>query len=452
MKITFLGAIEEVAGSRYLVEHEDTKVLVDCGLFQGNSELRKYNWDKFPIDPSRIDAVVLTHAHIDHSGYIPVLVKNGFKNKIYCSSATFELCSILLVDGGVLQEEDANNANKHVCSSHHPALPLYTKIDAEHSLKFFQVIDYDTVLTIGKSLKITLIRSGHILGSSFITISDGKQTITFSGDLARPNQLLMKPPTHLKKTDFLVIESTYGDRLHEEGDPIKVIGEVVNKTVAKGGVLIIPAFAVGRTQTILYCLYQLKQKKIIPNIPIFLDSPMAINVTNLLCTFKDDVKLSSTLCTDICDIATYTRTREESRQIDRVKGSSIIIAASGMATGGRVLHHFRHFISDSKNTILFVGFQANGTTGQALVDGAKEIEIHGKIYSVHAEIKAIETFSGHADYNEILEWIGYFEGGPKKVFVTHGEIEAAQPLKKKIEERFGCSVVIPKYLESFELN
>ena len=452
MKITFLGAVEEVTGSKYFIEHEDTKILVDCGLFQGDSELRQRNWDKFPIEPSSIDAVILTHAHIDHSGYIPLLVKNGFKNKIYCSDATFELCSILLVDSGMLQEEDTGHANKHGYSSHDPALPLYTKSDAEHSLKYFQVVDYDTVLTIGKSLKVTLIRSGHILGSSFIIISDGEKTITFSGDLGRPDDLIMKSPTHLKKTDFLVIESTYGNKLHGKDDPIKAIGEVVNKTIAQGGVLIIPAFAVGRTQTILYCLYQLKQTKIIPDIPIFLDSPMAISVTHLLCKFKDELKLSSQLCTDICGIARYTRTREESMEIDQVKGSSIIIAASGMATGGRVLHHFRHFISDSKNTILFVGFQAKGTTGRALVDGAKEIKIHGKMYPVNAEIKTIETLSAHADYNEILDWIGYFESGPKKVFITHGEIESAQSLKKKIEERFDCSVVIPTYLESFELD
>lgn len=451
MKITFLGAVEEVTGSKYLIEHEDTKVLVDCGLFQGDSQLRQRNWDKFPIEPSSIDAVVLTHAHIDHTGYIPVLVKNGFKNKIYCSEATFELSSILLIDSGMLQEEDTDHANTHGYSSHNPALPLYTKRDAEHSLKYFHVIGYDTVLTIG-SLKITFIRSGHILGSSFIVISDGEKTVTFSGDLGGPDDLIMKSPPHLKKTDFLVIESTYGDKLHEKGDSIEALGEIINKTIAKGGVLIIPAFAVGRTQTILYCLYQLKQQKRIPDIPIFLDSPMAINVTQLLCKFKDELKLSSQLCTDICGIATYTRTREESMQIDSIQGSSIIIAASGMATGGRVLHHFRHFISDAKNTILFVGFQAKGTAGRALVDGAQEIKIHGKMYPVNATIKIIESLSAHADYNEILEWIGYFEPGPQKVFVTHGEIEAAQSLKKKIEERFGYSVIIPKYLESFELD
>ncbi len=450
MKITFLGAVEEVTGSKYLIEHEDTKILVDCGLFQG--EFKKHNWDKFPIEPSSIDAVVLTHAHIDHTGYIPALVKNGFRGKIYCSKATLALCSILLIDSGYLQEEDAKNANKEGYSRHHPALPLYTGADAQKSLTFFQVVDYNKILKIGKYLNVTLISSGHILGASFVTISDGKQTITFSGDLGRPNQPVMKSPPHLKKTDFLVVESTYGDRLHEKDDPIEVIGEIVNKTVAKGGVIIIPAFAVGRTQMILYYLYQLKQKKIIPDIPIFLDSPMAINVTNLLCKFKDEHKLPENLCEDVCGIAAYTSTVEESKHIDRIKSSAIIVAASGMASGGRVLHHFRHFISDSKNTILFVGFQAEGTRGRALVDGAKKIKIHGKTYQVNAKIKKIDSLSAHADYNEILEWLGYFESGPKKVFITHGEKESAESLKKKIEEKFGWSVMVPKYLESFELD
>jgi len=450
MKITFLGAVEEVTGSKYLIEHEDTKILVDCGLFQG--EFKKHNWDKFPIEPSSIDAVVLTHAHIDHTGYIPALVKNGFRGKIYCSKATLALCSILLIDSGYLQEEDAKNANKEGYSRHHPALPLYTGADAQNSLTFFQVVDYNKILKIGKSLNVTLISSGHILGASFVVISDGKQTITFSGDLGRPNQPVMKSPPHLKKTDFLVVESTYGDRLHEKDDPIEVIGEIVNKTVAKGGVIIIPAFAVGRTQMILYYLYQLKQKKIIPDIPIFLDSPMAINVTNLLCKFKDEHKLPENLCEDVCGIAAYTSTVEESKHIDRIKSSAIIVAASGMASGGRVLHHFRHFISDSKNTILFVGFQAEGTRGRALVDGAKKIKIHGKTYQVNAKIKKIDSLSAHADYNEILEWLGYFESGPKKVFITHGEKESAESLKKKIEEKFGWSVMVPKYLESFELD
>ncbi len=439
MKITFLGATQEVTGSRYLIEDKDTKVLVDCGLFQGDKELKNRNWDTFPVEMSSIDAIVLTHAHIDHTGYIPLLVKKGFRGEIYCSKATYQLSSILLLDSGRLQEKKA------------PDLPLYTEKDAEYSLQFFKVVDYDTIVNIG-TLKVTLIRSGHILGSAFVILSDGKQTITFSGDLGRPDQLTMKSPPHLEKTDFLVIESTYGDRLHDEGDPIEELGHIVNETVARGGVLIIPSFAVARTQTILYSLYRLKEKNAIPKVPIFLDSPMAIRVTDLFCNFKEEHALPPLLCDDIFDVATYTSTAKKSKKIDTLKHSAIIIAGSGMATGGRVLHHLKAFISDPKNTILFVGFQAEGTEGRALVEGAKEIKIHDKQYSVRAEIKRIKMLSAHADYNEILEWLSFFKNTIKKVFVTHGEIEASQSLKKKIEERFGWSVVIPKYLESFDLD
>jgi metallo-beta-lactamase family protein len=451
MKITFLGAVEEVTGSKYLIENEETKILVDCGMFQGIKETRTRNWEKFPIDPSSIDAIVLTHAHIDHSGYIPALVKNGFNGKIYCSAPTFALCSILLVDSGELQEEDAKDANQHGYSKHKPALPLYTGNDAKHSLEHFKVINYDATFNIG-SLKITLMSAGHIPGASFVIVSDGKKILTFSGDLGRPNQPVMKAPQHLNKTDYLVLESTYGNKLHDKIDYIQALGEIINKTVERGGSIIIPAFAVGRTQMILYCLYQLKQKKSIPDVPIFLDSPMAINVTDLLCQFKDEHKLSTKECIGVGDVATYTQSVEESKRINSIKDPVIIISASGMLNGGRVLHHVKRLISDSKNTILFVGFQAEGTKGRELVDGAKKIEIHGNVYSVHAEIKEMDAFSSHADYNEILEWLGYFESQPKKVFITHGELEAALSLKKKIEEQFEWSVVVPKYKQSFELE
>ncbi len=440
MKITFLGATQEVTGSKYLIEDKGTKILVDCGLFQGDKELRGQNMDKFPIEPSSIDAIVLTHAHIDHTGYIPALVKDGFRGAIYCSKATYQLSSIMLLDSGRVQEKEATD------------LPLYTEKDAEYALQFFKVVDYDTIVNIGTSLKVTLIRSGHILGSAFVILSDGKQTVTFSGDLGRPDQLTMKPPPYLEKTDFLVIESTYGDRLHEQGDSIKELGHIVNETVEKGGVLIIPSFAVSRTQTILYALYLLKEKNAIPKVPIFLDSPMAIRVTDLFCDFKAEHALPPLLCDDIFDVATYTPTAQQSKKIDTLKHSAIIIAGSGMVTGGRVLHHLKSFISDAKNTVLFVGFQAEGTDGRALVEGAKEIKIHDKLYNVRAEIKRINTLSGHADYNEILEWLSHFQNSLKKVFVTHGEIEASRSLQKKMEERFGWTVVIPKYLESFDLD
>ncbi len=451
MKITFLGAVEEVTGSKYLVEANDVKILVDCGLFQGEKQITQHNWDPFPIAAESIDALVLTHAHIDHTGYIPLLIKNGFKGNIYCSKATRELSAILLLDCGSLMEEEVKHRNKRRKPQDPAAVPLYTKLDAENSLKFFHDVDYDTMLSI-KSLKVTLIRSGHILGSSFVIVSDGAQTLSFSGDLGRPEQYIQKSPPHLKKTDFLVLESTYGDRLHEKGDPIKALGQIVNEAVKKGGVLLIPSFVVERTQTMLYCLYQLKQKQAIPDIPIFLDSPMGIGVTDLYCKFSEELKLSASLCKQIFSIATYIRTVEESKRLDQLSSPAIIIAGSGMAEGGRVMYHLQQLISDPKNTVAFVGYQAQGTHGRLLVDGAKEIRIYGMSCTVRAAIKMIDGLSAHADYKEIIEWLSYFEKPPKKVFLTHGQLESAQSLKNKIEERFGWVVVIPKYLESFNLD
>ena len=441
MKITFLGAVEEVTGSRYLIEHEQKKILVDCGLFQGQEKYTKHNWDPFPIKPSSIDALVITHAHIDHTGYIPLLVKNGFNGKIYCSKGTYALSAILLIDCGSILEEEAKRNNTE---------PLYTKRDAEYSLNFFEVIDYDTVVSLGSHLQVTLISSHHIIGASFVIISDGTQKITFSGDLGRP-QLIMKSPPPLEETDFLVMESTYGDRLHPEGDPIEALGTIINETVKKDGVVILASFAVGRTQTILYCLYQLLQKKVIPEIPIFLDSPMAIEVTNLFCNFSDEHTLGS-LCKDVMSIAHYTPTVQESKNLDSVTPPAIIIAGSGMVSGGRVVHHLKHFISDPKNTIVLLGFQAQGADGRKLVDGDQEIRIQGSLFTVKATVKSINTLSAHADSKELVEWLGHFKTAPKKVFLTHGELEAARSLKKKIEDRFGWSVVIPKYEESFELD
>lgn len=451
MKITFFGAVEEVTGSRYLIEHETTKILVDCGMFQGHHEITQRNTQPFPVDPKSIDAVVLTHAHIDHTGYIPALVKNGFAGDIYCSKGTYELCSILLMDSGKLQENEAKAQNQRGGPDHPPSVALYTRADAEKALQFFKQTAFDTDIVIG-SLTVRLIRSGHILGSSFVVVTDGKRTLTFSGDLGRPHQFIMKAPPALTQTDYLVIESTYGDRLHEKLDTIKLIGDVVNATVEKGGILIIPCFAVARTEVILYCLYQLKQKNIIPDIPIFLDSPMAIKVTNLLCDFKDEYELSSDLCKSMLKIATQTPTGEESKKLDFLDHPAIIIAGSGMADGGRVLFHLKHYISDPKNTVFFVGYQAPNTIGHDLVNGAKLITVQNESFSVQAEIKMLDTLSAHADYEEILAWLSNFKNKLQKVFVTHGEEESAEALKKKIEDRFGWSVVVPKYKESFELD
>ncbi len=452
MKITFLGATQEVTGSKYLLEKDTTKFLVDCGLFQGDKELRQRNWESFSIEPHKVDAIVLTHAHIDHIGYIPLLVKNGFKGKIYCSKATYELCRILLLDSGSIQEQDAKRYNKKGSPDGVPAMPLYTVADAEYSLQFFQTVKYDERFTIGGSFDITLIRSGHILGAAFVIVSDGKETVTFSGDLGRSDQPIMESPPHIKETDYLVLESTYGNRLHKDADPMTVLGEIVSKTAARGGVVIIPAFAVGRTQMILYYLYQLKKMKVIPDIPIYLDSPMGISVTDLFCRFSAEHKLPASLCADVFDDVTYTNSVQESKKLNRLNGPAVIISGSGMADGGRVASHFKQYIPHAQNTVVFVGYQAKGTPGRALTEGAKDIKILGKSYPVHAAIKKIDSLSAHADYDEILEWLSHFEKKPKKVFLTHGELESAQALKEKIEERFGWSVVIPEYLESFDLD
>lgn len=452
MKITFLGAVGEVTGSRYLIEYEGTKILVDCGMFQGLPELTKRNLEPFPVDPKSINAIVLTHAHIDHTGYIPALVKQGFRGNIYCSKGTYALSSLLLIDSGSLQEGEVKSINRRGGPNHPPAVALYTKEDAQNSLPFFRPVAYDTVITIG-ALQVTLIRSGHILGSSFVIVSDGKQKLTFSGDLGRPDDLILKAPPHLQETDYLVIESTYGDRVHEKGDPIQALADVVNGAMAKGGVLIIPCFAVERTQLILYCLYQLKQKKMLPDVPIFLDSPLAIGVTDLLCEFKDEHTLPPDVCKRVTEVATYTPTGEDSKQLDHINYPAIIIAGSGMADGGRVIFHLKQFVSDPRNTVAFVGFQAAGTMGHALVNHAQRVHIQGESYPVHAEIKTIDILSAHADYPEILEWLSSFEHAPKKVFVTHGEPEASRALQSKIEERLKWPVVIiPHYLDSFNLD
>ncbi|MFT6219740.1 MAG: metallo-beta-lactamase family protein [Lentimonas sp.] len=451
MKITFLGATQTVTGSKYLIENEDKKILIDCGLFQGHKELRLRNWKKLPINPENIDAVILTHAHIDHSGYIPLLVKQGFKGKIYCSAATYDLCAILLPDSGYLQEEDARRSNKYSYTKHKPALPLYGRHDAIQSLEQFKVVGFNENIDIGGGLSFILRHSGHILGSSFVLLSNTKTTITFSGDLGRLNDPILKPPVKLQYTDYLLIESTYGGRLHDKTDPIEKIGQIVRDAAKIGGTIVIPAFAVGRSQTILYYISELKRLKKIPDIPVFLDSPMAISASDLLCKYKTDHKLSGDLCEDVCSVATYTRDVEDSKKIDASPMPKIIISASGMASGGRILHHLKHFIGDHKNTILFTGFQAGGTRGDRILKGEKEIKIHGKMHPVKARIETITGTSAHADYAEILEWLSNFKQAPKKVFITHGEIEAAKSLKGKIEKQLGWNVVIPEYLQSENL-
>jgi metallo-beta-lactamase family protein len=448
MQLTFLGATQTVTGSKYLITHGHRNILVDCGLFQGHKALRLRNWEDLPVGAHDIDAVVLTHAHLDHSGYIPKLVKAGFRGKIYCSEATLALCKLLLLDAGYLQEEDAERANRYGYTKHQPALPLYTKAEAEASLASFQPVDFGKPHSLGGGLSFTLSRSGHILGSAFVQIHDGQTSVLFSGDLGRPHDAVMRTPAIVQHTDYLIIESTYGNRLHERTDPTTTLGGIITSTAARGGKVIIPAFAVGRAQSLLYYLYELKQAGAIPNIPVFLDSPMAINATDILCKFKHEHKLPQHVCAAVCSIAIYTRTVDESKRSDQSPLPCVIISASGMATGGRVLHHLTSLMTDPRNTILFTGFQAAGTRGDRIVKGEKQIKIHGAMYPVRARVETLSNTSAHADYEEILAWLGHVQRAPRKVFITHGEAEAAASLQQKIHEQFGWNVVIPDYLQA----
>lgn len=452
LQLTFLGATETVTGSKYLLTYKDKYFLVDCGLFQGYKELRLRNWDKFPIDPAKIHAVILTHAHIDHSGYLPLLVKNGFKGKIFSTPGTKALCSILLPDSGYLQEEDANRANRYGYSKHKPALPLYTEEDAKRTLDYFETVNFDQEFLLADNLSFHFSRSEHIIGSAFITFKEGNHVICFTGDIGRPHDPVMLEPTIQERVDYLILESTYGDRLHDTTDPQLSIGKIVNETIKRGGSIVIPAFAVGRAQSLLFHIYQLKKNKIIPNIPVFLDSPMAVNATTIFCSYKEEHRLNNEECTKLCSVATYIRTPDESKKIDSMQMPKIIISASGMGVGGRILHHLKAFAPDPKSTILFTGFQAGGTRGARMLNGEKEIKIHGEYIPIRAQVKQITNTSAHADYQEILEWLAHFKKPPKRVFITHGERNAAYSLKTKIEDKFGWECQIPNYLQTIVLS
>jgi metallo-beta-lactamase family protein len=449
MRITFLGAAGTVTGSKYLIEHNQYRILVDCGLFQGLKELRLKNWADFPVDPKSIDIVLLTHAHIDHSGYLPLLVKNGFKGDILCSKATYDLCRVLLPDSGYLQEEDAKRANKYHYSKHQPALPLYTEQDAIMSLKSFKFIDFNQNIHLFPKVSAYWRHAGHILGAAFIELKIEDETIAFSGDLGRFCDPIMNPPERPHKTSTLIIESTYGNRLHGTEDPLNIMANTINKTIQQQGTVVIPAFAVGRTQAIMYYLDQLILHKKIPNLPIYLDSPMAIDATKILQKHLSEHQLSKEDCARICNRVRYINSPEESKQIDNNNFPKIILSASGMMTGGRILHHLKYFGPDPKSTILITGFQAAGTRGSRLLNHETHLKIHGEMIPIRAKIVDLTATSAHADYNELLNWISLFPSLPKRIFITHGEPKSALELQKHIENKFHIKCIIPKYLESF---
>jgi metallo-beta-lactamase family protein len=452
MKLTFLGATNTVTGSKFLLTLGTKNVLIDCGLFQGLKELRLRNWNKFPIDPKLIDIVVLTHAHIDHTGYLPLLIKNGFKGKVYCSSATKDLCAVLLPDSGYLQEEEAKFLNKHGISKHKPALPLYTKADAEHALTALHTLPFRKPYKIDEETYITLIPAGHILGATFVQFKHYDSTVLFSGDLGRPEDIVMLPPAIVQAADYIVVESTYGNRLHKKIDPLDELEDIITRTIAREGTVVIPAFAVGRAQHLLYLMYLLKKDGRIPaNIPIYLDSPMAKEATHLFVRYAELHRLDAKLSQQVCDVATYINSKEESQSLDAIVTPKIIISASGMLEGGRVLHHIKSFAPDERNTIVFAGYQAAGTRGADMINGKPSIKVFGQTLPIKAEVKVLSNMSAHADYQEILDWLSHFNHHPRKVFITHGEPEAALSLKQKIEERFKWQCVVPDYLQCEQL-
>jgi len=450
-KLTFLGATQTVTGSKYLLEAGTKKYLVDCGLFQGLKDLRLRNWENFPISASEIDGVLLTHAHLDHSGYLPRLVKQGFKGKIYCTAPTEDLASILLQDSGYLQEEEAKFANKHRYSKHRPALPLYTAEDAKECLPLFSSVPFHEAQKLPGELAVTFEPVGHILGAASIRCEFEGKSITFSGDLGRIEDPIFYPPTPVKKTDYLVVESTYGARQHENVNPLNQLSSAINRVASRGGVILIPAFAVGRAQSILHYLSILKQEKKLPDIPVYLNSPMAIDATDLFCRYPKTHRLSKTDCLRMCSVAQYIRHVVESKHLNTLTDPMIIISASGMAEGGRILHHLKAFLPDSKNAVLFTGFQAAGTRGEALVHGKKEIKIHGEMVPVRAEIMNLSNLSAHADQREILTWLKHAEAAPTKTFITHGEPESAQALQAAIQSNLNWQTSIPTYKERVEL-
>ena len=446
MKLTFLGATGTVTGSKYLITTDSKSVLVDCGLFQGLKQLRLRNWNALPIDPKGIDAVILTHAHIDHSGYLAVLVKNGFSGRIYCSQATHDLCQILLIDAGHLQEEEARFANKHGFSRHQPALPLYTIADAKRTLELFEPVVFAANVRSDNGFTFSLSPAGHILGAAIVTIEMEGKRLVFSGDLGRQNDPVMRPPTTINEADFLVVESTYGNRKHASDDPEQDLAKHLKRALGRDGVVVIPAFAVGRAQTLLHFIARLKRAGEIPDVPVYLNSPMAINATRIYHNHRSEHRLTPDECKAACAVATMINSADESRALNERNGPMIIISASGMATGGRILHHLKAFAPDPRNMVLFTGFQAAGTRGAAMINGAESVKIHGAYVPVRAEVVSISGLSAHADYTEIITWLRAFKREPKQTFITHGEPAAADELRRRIKEELSWTCTIPDYL------
>jgi metallo-beta-lactamase family protein len=434
--------------------------MVDCGLFQGLKELRLKNWSPLPIAPKDVKSVILTHAHIDHSGYVPLFIRNGFKGKVLASEGTIELCKILLPDSGYLQEEDAKYATKKGFSKHKPALPLYTYQDAIDALPCFKSIPDEEEVPLSDTATVQLYRAGHILGSRFVKISLKNGTyksILFAGDIGRYDSLITRDPTTIEKgVDYLVLESTYGNHKHPEEDIFKRFEDIIHATVKKDGKVLIPAFAVGRTQEILFILKQLsKQKRLPPNIPIYLNTPLGIDATAIYTRFvKEHRILNGGVDPNMFHMPNlhFVHDQADSKELNRLEGPAIIVSASGMMTGGRILHHLKAYAGNPNNTLIIVGFQAAGTRGRSILDGSKAIKIHGLPVGINCTVEYIESLSAHGDFEDILKWLSLFKRAPKTIFLVHGEPEALDAMKKNIEKEMKhTNIIVPKYLEKIEL-
>lgn len=461
--LRFLGAAGTVTGSKYLLELRGSSVLIDCGLFQGYKELRLRNWESLPVDPKSINWVLLTHAHIDHSGYLPRLVRDGFTGPVYATSATADLLKILLPDSAKLQEEDADYANRKGFSEHRPAQPLYTEKDAMSALRHLQKVPYEQTVRLNKFISARFVHAGHILGSSFIEVEIAEPgrsplKVVFSGDLGRYDEPILNDPGSETEADYLLVESTYGNRLHDRANPKERLAEIINATAERGGKIVIPAFAVGRTQLLVYYLRELEDEGRIPVLPVSVDSPMGAETTRLYSRHHEEHDFDMDRLENLRKNPLSTHNfslvqgRSGSVALNSQTGSAIIISASGMATGGRVLHHLARWLPDPASSVLLVGYQAAGTRGRRLHDGEKEISIHGEIVPVRAHIESISSLSAHADADEIMRWLRGFQRPPRATFITHGEPDAAQALRDRISSELGWKAVIPAYNQVAELS
>ena len=460
--LSFWGAAGTVTGSKYLIETDRARVLVDCGLFQGGHELRDRNWQEPPFNAASVDAVIITHAHIDHTGYLPRFVNHGFRGSVYCSRGTSDLMKILLPDSARLQEEEADYRNRHKITKHLPALPLYTEQDARETLKLLQVVqNTGQVFRVVKGISAEFRIAGHILGSSHVLVhleGDEQRSVLFSGDLGKYDQPIIRDPAPPPACDYLLIESTYGDRLHDVEEPKDALERIIKNAAAHNSAVLIPAFAVGRAQEILYFIRELEDEKRIPILPVCLDSPMAEAATKAYAarTEEQDEEYADALKNDPTPLRTHSMlacaSREDSKRINDMEGARVIIAASGMMNGGRVLHHALRLLPDENATVVFVGYQAAGTLGRRVADGEKQVKVLGQWVPVRCNIEKIGGFSAHADWKEVIRWLEGMPSAPKRVFVIHGEPDAAQAMASHIRDRFSWQVEVPEYGERFELT